>query len=173
MFKQNVMLVIHNFSELKSLANNAYITLYLRLNFYLYRIRYMISLLKLAWFMNLQMNRLYSWVYDYIHVYNDIGTVFYSFFANRKGKAKGLKRQQSVVRVTTHSEEYPKTPFAQKMYEITSFISYNRLEIFWGTLFTLVLIGIFLERAFCKYFITQVSCHTCSRYGTIKSLRWS
>ncbi|XP_078316138.1 dual oxidase 2-like [Crassostrea virginica] len=66
----------------------------------------------------------------------------------QKGKAKGLKRQQSVVRVTTHSEEYPKTPFAQKMYEITSFISYNRLEIFWGTLFTLVLIGIFLERAF-------------------------
>ena len=79
--------------------------------------------------------------------------IIYSYFDNRKGKAKGLKRQQSVVRVTTHSEEYPKTPFAQKMYEITSFISYNRLEIFWGTLFTLVLIGIFLERAFCKYFI--------------------
>lgn len=69
-------------------------------------------------------------------------------YTQKGAKKKGFQRQQSVVRVTTHQQEYPKTPFAQKMYEITSYISSNRLEIFWGTLFTLVLIGIFLERAF-------------------------
>ncbi|XP_062620936.1 dual oxidase 2-like [Saccostrea cucullata] len=75
-------------------------------------------------------------------------TVLKNYTQKGATKGKGLKRQQSVVHVTTHQTEYPKTPFAQKMYEITSYISYNRLEIFWGTLFTLVLIGIFLERAF-------------------------
>lgn len=91
-------------------------------------------------------------------------------FLCRKGaKKKGFQRQQSVVRVTTHQQEYPKTPFAQKMYEITSYISSNRLEIFWGTLFTLVLIGIFLERAFCMYFLNMNS-HIFSQEVTDKPI---
>lgn len=110
------------------------------------------------------------YVYQYpTNIKNFINDCNLIFLCRKGAKKKGFQRQQSVVRVTTHQQEYPKTPFAQKMYEITSYISSNRLEIFWGTLFTLVLIGIFLERAFCMYFLNMNS-HTFSQEVTDKPI---
>lgn len=66
---------------------------------------------------------------------------------NRKAK-----NRQTNIRVATLKTQPPMTPFAQKMYEFTRYVENYRLQIFWVTLFTLINIGIFIERAHCESF---------------------
>ncbi|XP_071091367.1 dual oxidase 1-like [Haliotis cracherodii] len=61
---------------------------------------------------------------------------------NRKAK-----NRQTNIRVGTQKTQPPMTPFAQKMYVFTRYVENYRLQIFWVTLFTLINIGIFIERA--------------------------
>uniref|UniRef100_A0A2C9JBM6 NAD(P)H oxidase (H(2)O(2)-forming) n=1 Tax=Biomphalaria glabrata TaxID=6526 RepID=A0A2C9JBM6_BIOGL len=44
--------------------------------------------------------------------------------------------------------EYPGTPFAKRYYKVSRYFNRYRWQIFWCTLYTLVTIGIFVERAF-------------------------
>lgn len=63
-----------------------------------------------------------------------------------------MKRQQSVS-APTNFAVYPKTAFGQKWYNFSQWVATYQLQIFWLTLYTLVLVGVFLERAFCKFFL--------------------
>ena len=62
-----------------------------------------------------------------------------------------MKRQQSVS-APTNFAVYPRTAFGQKWYNFSQWVATYQLQIFWLTLYTLVLVGVFLERAFCKFF---------------------
>ena len=76
-----------------------------------------------------------------------------SFFYCRKPGMTNLsvKRQQSMVSAPTQIAEYPKTPLGEKWYMFTQWVATYSLQIFWLTLYSLVLMGIFIERAVCKY----------------------
>lgn len=58
-----------------------------------------------------------------------------------------MKRQQSVS-APTNFAVYPRTAVGQKWYAFSQWVATYQLQIFWLTLYTLVLLGIFLERAF-------------------------
>lgn len=60
----------------------------------------------------------------------------------------GLQRKNTKIKVKAKSTELPPSPAGQKLYEITRKIENYRLQIFWLSLYILVTIGIFLERAF-------------------------
>jgi membrane-anchored protein YejM (alkaline phosphatase superfamily) len=66
-------------------------------------------------------------------------------------KNLSVKRQQSMVSAPTQIAEYPKTPLREKWYMFTQWVATYSLQIFWLTLYSLVLMGIFIERAVCKY----------------------
>lgn len=55
--------------------------------------------------------------------------------------------------IKTIQKEYPRGPLAQKFNELLRYFENNRLQIFWRTLYTLVTIGIFVERAY--YYSTE------------------
>ncbi|XP_061164792.1 dual oxidase 2-like [Saccostrea echinata] len=61
---------------------------------------------------------------------------------------KTLQRTNTKLKVKTRVAELPATALGQRIYEITRKIENNRLQIFWLTLYILVTLGIFLERAF-------------------------
>ncbi|XP_062578537.1 dual oxidase 2-like isoform X2 [Saccostrea cucullata] len=61
---------------------------------------------------------------------------------------KTLQRTNTKVKVKARTEQLPTTPLGQRLYEFTRKIENNRLQIFWLTLYILVTLGIFLERAF-------------------------
>lgn len=67
----------------------------------------------------------------------------------------GLQRKNTKIKVKAKSTELPPSPAGQKLYEITRKIENYRLQIFWLSVYILVTIGIFLERAFCKYMSIQ------------------
>ena len=46
--------------------------------------------------------------------------------------------------------EYPRTPNAKRLHTFLRLVENNRLQIFWVTLYTLVMFGIFIERAYCE-----------------------
>lgn len=56
--------------------------------------------------------------------------------------------RKSKVRVTTKQKEYPQTKLRQKWFEFISYVENYRLQIFWVTLYSLVTVGIFVERAY-------------------------
>ena len=70
------------------------------------------------------------------------------------GKGKGgvvAKRAQSKnVKVETLEKTYPQTREQQAWKSVLRYVENNRLEIFWCVLYTLVLLLIFAERAYCK-----------------------
>ena len=61
-----------------------------------------------------------------------------------------LERRAKGEPVNTKQRVYPKTAWAKRVAAVTSYFEKNRLQIFWATLYTLVSIGIFAERAYCK-----------------------
>ncbi|XP_033750428.1 dual oxidase 2-like isoform X2 [Pecten maximus] len=60
----------------------------------------------------------------------------------------GLSRSKTMVRVKTVEKEIPPTRTQQKMNEVIRYIENYKRHIFWVTLYTLVLIGVFSERAY-------------------------
>ncbi|KAK3096749.1 hypothetical protein FSP39_002883 [Pinctada imbricata] len=64
-----------------------------------------------------------------------------------KDKSMEKSERRKSVHVPSKQTEYPQSTFALKWYELTSFVSTYRLDIFWKTLYFLVLSGIFVERA--------------------------
>lgn len=73
--------------------------------------------------------------------------MFLPFFVIRDGTAT-LQRKKSKVFIKTTADEYPMGAIAQKWYEVSKYFEKNRLRIFWATLYTLITIGIFVERAY-------------------------
>lgn len=65
--------------------------------------------------------------------------------------SRGMERRNTRVKIKTKITELPTSPFGQRIYELTRKIENYRLQIFWLTLYILVTLGIFLERAFCEY----------------------
>ncbi|XP_060062787.1 dual oxidase 2-like [Ylistrum balloti] len=63
-------------------------------------------------------------------------------------KSGPLSRTKSMVRVKTVEKEIPPTRTKQKLNEIIRYIENYKRQIFWVTLYTLVLIGVFGERAY-------------------------
>ena len=63
---------------------------------------------------------------------------------------KTLEQKASGTLLSTEKRMYPKTRWAKRVATITSYFEKNRMRIFWATLYTLVSIGIFAERAYCK-----------------------
>ncbi len=55
------------------------------------------------------------------------------------------------TKVETKERMYPETAFAKKINTIVTYVENSRLQIFWVTLYSLVCIGIFIERAYCEY----------------------
>ena len=66
--------------------------------------------------------------------------------AKNKRLSRFDKSGDSVRVVTTHQ---PVGRVAEWTHEVTRFVGYYRLQIFWCTLYTLVNVGIFVERAYC------------------------
>lgn len=78
----------------------------------------------------------------------------YNTMKKESGKMNvSFTRQQSVVNVPTHTVKYPKSPLGQKWYSFSQWVATYHLQIFWLTLYTLVLFGIFIERA--VYYSTE------------------
>ena len=67
------------------------------------------------------------------------------------GSNQTLQRPKSHVSVKTKEKELPKTGFRKKWYTFTKYVENYQRQIFWVTLYVLVSIGIFVERAHCKY----------------------
>ena len=65
---------------------------------------------------------------------------------------KTLEHKASGTLLATEKRMYPKTRWAKRVATVTSYFEKNRMRIFWATLYTLVSIGIFAERAYCKFF---------------------
>lgn len=61
--------------------------------------------------------------------------------------------QEIVIDLKTKEEEYKKHTFWLALRRVIE--NYSR-EIFWATLYTLVLIAVFAERAYCKYYIVHI-----------------
>ncbi|KAL5006128.1 hypothetical protein ScPMuIL_017286 [Solemya velum] len=59
-----------------------------------------------------------------------------------------LSRKDSHIQIVTTTKELPQSWLAQNLFEITRYIENYRLQIFWFTLYTLVTLGIFIERAY-------------------------
>ncbi|XP_078313072.1 dual oxidase 2-like isoform X3 [Crassostrea virginica] len=72
-------------------------------------------------------------------------TFFESYSADSD---RGMERRNTRVKIKTKITELPTSPFGQRIYELTRKIENYRLQIFWLTLYILVTLGIFLERAF-------------------------
>lgn len=83
----------------------------------------------------------------------------YSYFGGRPGEAPpaaslgkmpGQKRSHLNVEPLPVSRRptYDETPLHKYLVSVLKFVEYNRLEIFWVTMYTLVLIAIFAERAY-------------------------
>ena len=51
----------------------------------------------------------------------------------------------------TNSRMYPQTKWQQRLNAFQSYWENQKLQIFWVFLYTMVCIGIFAERAYCKY----------------------
>ena len=75
---------------------------------------------------------------------------------------QSLQRQKSHVSVRTKDKELPKTGFSKKLYSFTKYVENYQRQIFWVTLYVLVSIGIFLERAHCKYHLVATYFLTCA-----------
>lgn len=52
--------------------------------------------------------------------------------------------------IPTKERQAPKTEWQKKYNAFVTWFEKNRLQIFWASLYTLVSIGIFAERAYCK-----------------------
>lgn len=66
--------------------------------------------------------------------------------------------RKTKVLVTTKQKEFPQTKLRQKWFEFISYVENYRLQIFWVTLYSLVTVGIFVERAYCKCLYRVFSC---------------
>ncbi|XP_069137726.1 dual oxidase 2-like isoform X3 [Argopecten irradians] len=60
----------------------------------------------------------------------------------------GLTRTKTMVKVKTEEREVPPSPSQAKVNEIIRWIENYKRQIFWVTLYTLVLVGVFGERAY-------------------------
>ncbi|KAK7489239.1 hypothetical protein BaRGS_00019491 [Batillaria attramentaria] len=77
-------------------------------------------------------------------------TVVKRYQENNKRKPRDVAARNRQSRVTVKAEkiEYPATPTALRIQTLIRYVENNRLQIFWVTLYTLVLFGIFIERAY-------------------------
>jgi len=76
---------------------------------------------------------------------------------NRYSTFGGLRQVQTIEKTQ------PKTKTEIYYQWIISFVENYRRQIFWAVLYTLVLFGVFIERAYCKSFTTLLSSSsTCS-----------
>ena len=75
------------------------------------------------------------------------------FFTFRPSAARATKRQTHVeVKIKPRQAASPsKNPVSAKLGEVINYIENNRLNIFWITLYTLLCLAIFAERAYCKF----------------------
>lgn len=70
--------------------------------------------------------------------------------------SRGSQRPTSMVtfkndvRLPSTLESAPKTKFQTFVQRWSRYVDNHRLQIFWVTLYTLVTIGIFVERAYCE-----------------------
>ena len=62
-----------------------------------------------------------------------------------------LGRPKSHVSVKTEQKKIPRTGLRKKWYNLTKYVENYQRQIFWVTLYVLVTIGIFVERAHCEY----------------------
>ncbi|CAG5131899.1 unnamed protein product, partial [Candidula unifasciata] len=68
--------------------------------------------------------------------------------ATRTTKATEVPIRPFSLKVSARTMDYPGTKLGQHLHSISRFIDRYRLQIFWGVLYTLVTIGIFVERAY-------------------------
>jgi len=62
-----------------------------------------------------------------------------------------LQRTKPKVNIRTHTIVKPNTGLRKHWGTFTKFVENYKRQIFWLTLYILVTIGIFAERAYCKY----------------------
>ena len=62
----------------------------------------------------------------------------------------GNRRLSTLQEVTTIERKQPKGKFALAVNDLLRYFVNYKLHIFWCTLYTLVAIGIFAERAYCE-----------------------
>ncbi|XP_064609284.1 dual oxidase 2-like [Liolophura sinensis] len=67
---------------------------------------------------------------------------------HRNNEGITRKKRFSTVRLPASQKKEPDTEFGKKLHTLTRYISNYRLQIFWVTLYTLVVAGIFIERAY-------------------------
>lgn len=60
------------------------------------------------------------------------------------------KKSKSLLRVETKPMVYEKDPTKQRVNQVIRFIENYRLHIFWVVLYTLILFGIFIQKAYSK-----------------------
>ncbi|KAK7116278.1 hypothetical protein V1264_001988 [Littorina saxatilis] len=67
-----------------------------------------------------------------------------------QGKPRDVAKRNRASRVTvrTTQTEYPATPNARRLHVFLRFVENHRLQIFWVVLYTLLMFGIFIERAY-------------------------
>ncbi|XP_048733941.2 dual oxidase 2-like isoform X2 [Ostrea edulis] len=75
-------------------------------------------------------------------------TTFFESYRKQNKENGTLQRRNTRVKIKTTIAELPKSVMGQRLYELTRKIENYRLQIFWLTLYILVTLGIFLERAF-------------------------
>lgn len=74
-------------------------------------------------------------------------TLMRSYDKDSKSKGLSNRKRGTTVRVTTKTLAYPKTRAGQLWFQFTSWVATYQLVIFWTSLYTLCLAGVFAERA--------------------------
>ena len=69
--------------------------------------------------------------------------------ADKDGHQKKKRQSTMNEEIKTIKREEPTTRFGATWNSFTHYIDNNRRQIFWVTLYTLVVCGIFIERAYC------------------------
>lgn len=59
----------------------------------------------------------------------------------------------SHLRVETKPVVFEKDPTKQRVNQVIRFIENYKLHIFWIVLYTLILFGIFIQKAYCEYIL--------------------
>jgi len=67
------------------------------------------------------------------------------------GGIRERNERKSKVEVKVHKKKYEESKSKQIFLRVQKYIENYRLHIFWLTLYLLVLAGIFIERAYCKF----------------------
>ena len=85
----------------------------------------------------------------FIYGFDCIFKIF--FLINFRALGRDGDNRKTKVKVTTTTTEYPQSILKQKWFEFVRYVENYKLQIFWLTLYSLVTVGVFIERSHCKH----------------------